>query len=276
MSWFKELLTQCPHHSLERYNLCQIAYEGLNVSIRTMVESMCEGGFLCKNTNEAWDFLEDLNDKTYEWGTIREPPSITSKIFIDNKGKLPNDFIALEDTTLHCEHQLEVPLFQPPQPHDYIPPFYSYDFLLDYGASYYAHPFNQTSFEGVSDPLLYPLLINTCLKTRDTFGGDMVFDNAPFLLASLRENDESEKLVAKASYEFEYDKIVVSKDILVKEEYSLEETIWRSPVLRSCLMIWNVLFQSLLSVLLSPFPLLSFYPSHHYFTFLWILQCPPP
>jgi len=111
------------------------------VSMRTMVESMCGGELLCKNTNETWDFLKNLGNKTYEWEIIREAPSITSKIFMDNEGKLPNDFVALEDTTLHCKRQLEVPLFQPHPPHDYIPSSYSYDFLLDYGVSSYSHPF---------------------------------------------------------------------------------------------------------------------------------------
>ena len=92
------------------------------MSTKTMVESMCGGKFLCKNANEAWDFVEDFNDKTYEWETIKEAPSIASKIFMNNEGKLSNDFVALKDTMLHCEHQHEVSLFQPPQPHDYIPP----------------------------------------------------------------------------------------------------------------------------------------------------------
>jgi len=52
---------------------------------------------------------------------------------MDNKGKLPNDFVVLKDTTLRCEHQLEVLFFQPPQPRDYIPLSHFYDFLLDYG-----------------------------------------------------------------------------------------------------------------------------------------------
>jgi len=100
---------------------------------------------------------------------------------MDNGGKLPNDFVALEDTTLHCEHQLEVPLFQPPQPHDYTLLSYSYDFFFNYGVSLYSHPFNQMSFEGVSDPSLHPLMINPHLKIRDPLGGDTVFDDAPFL-----------------------------------------------------------------------------------------------
>ena len=84
--------------------MCQIAYKGLDVSNRTMVESMCGGDFLCKNANKAWDFLKDLSGKTYEWETIKEALSIKTKIFIDHGGKPPNYFVALEDTMLHCEH----------------------------------------------------------------------------------------------------------------------------------------------------------------------------
>jgi len=94
MNKFRELLTHCPHHGLEKWNVCQIVYEGLDVSTRILVESICVGEFLCKDANEAWDFLKDLGDKTYEWKTIREAPSTASEISMDNKGNLPNDFIA--------------------------------------------------------------------------------------------------------------------------------------------------------------------------------------
>ena len=65
------------------------------MSTKTMVESMCGTEFLCKNANKACDFLKDLSHKTSEWETIRKITSIASKIFMDNEGKLPNDFIAL-------------------------------------------------------------------------------------------------------------------------------------------------------------------------------------
>ena len=52
----------------------------------------------------------------------------------------------------------------------------------------------------------------------------MVFNDAPFLLGFLRENDESEKLELKASCGIEHDMIVVSKDIFVEDEYSIEKT----------------------------------------------------
>ena len=55
---FKILLAHYPHHGLERWWLCQIIYEGPDQSTRTMVESMCQGGFLNKSETEAWEFLE--------------------------------------------------------------------------------------------------------------------------------------------------------------------------------------------------------------------------
>ena len=64
MERFKNLLAQCPHHGLEQWRLCQIVYEGLDQQTRTMLESMCQGGFLSKNPTAAWEFLEDLAKKT--------------------------------------------------------------------------------------------------------------------------------------------------------------------------------------------------------------------
>ena len=40
---FKNLLTQCPHHGIETWRLCQIIYEGLDSNFQTMLESMCQG-----------------------------------------------------------------------------------------------------------------------------------------------------------------------------------------------------------------------------------------
>jgi len=78
------------------------------------------------------------------------------------------------------------------------------------------------------------LMHNPYLETRDALGGDMVFDNTPFLSAPLRENDKSEKLVIKGTCEFEHDTIVVSKYIFVDGEYSLEENHLEEPSVGGC------------------------------------------
>ena len=69
---FKLLLPECPHHGLKHWCLCQIIYKGLDQSTRTMVESMCRGGFLNKTETKAWDFQEDLVKKTLQYETTSD------------------------------------------------------------------------------------------------------------------------------------------------------------------------------------------------------------
>jgi len=44
-----------------------------------MLESMCQGGFLSKNSTSTWEFLEDLTAKTIQWKTTRDE-SLSSRI----------------------------------------------------------------------------------------------------------------------------------------------------------------------------------------------------
>jgi len=50
---FKNLLAQCPDHSLDQACLYQIVYEGLDQQTKTMVDSMCQGDFLSKSATTA-------------------------------------------------------------------------------------------------------------------------------------------------------------------------------------------------------------------------------
>ena len=43
---FKNLLSQCPHHGIEKWWLCQALYDGLEYQTKILLESMCQGGFL--------------------------------------------------------------------------------------------------------------------------------------------------------------------------------------------------------------------------------------
>ena len=52
----------------------------------------------------------------------------------------------------------------------------------------------------------------------------MVLEDAPSLLTSLCENEESDKLLVKADCDFEHNIVVVSKDILIEEKYLLAGT----------------------------------------------------
>ena len=65
---FKDLLNQCPHHDVEIWRLAQIIYEGLNLAMRTMVESMCGGEFTNNDANSAWAFLVEVSKKIHAMG----------------------------------------------------------------------------------------------------------------------------------------------------------------------------------------------------------------
>ena len=69
---FKDLLAQCPHHGVEKWRLCQVIYDGLDYSTKTLLESMCQGGFLEKNENEGWSLFEDLAEKAIQWDPTPE------------------------------------------------------------------------------------------------------------------------------------------------------------------------------------------------------------
>jgi hypothetical protein len=43
---FRDLLTQCPHHGLDRVQLVGIIYEGVDIATKTLLESTCHDTFL--------------------------------------------------------------------------------------------------------------------------------------------------------------------------------------------------------------------------------------
>ena len=64
---FKDLLNQCPHHGYESWRLVSYFYEGLTIRERQFVEMMCNGEFLQKDPEEAFEYLNDLAEKAHTW-----------------------------------------------------------------------------------------------------------------------------------------------------------------------------------------------------------------
>ena len=76
---FKDLLSQCPHHAIEKWRLCQIIYEGVDYNSKTLLESMSHGDFMRTTDDVAWIFLEEIAEKTMQWKAFNEkPPTINS------------------------------------------------------------------------------------------------------------------------------------------------------------------------------------------------------
>ena len=49
---FNDLLGQCSHHGIEKRRQCQILYDSLDYSTKTLLETMCQGEFLQKDENK--------------------------------------------------------------------------------------------------------------------------------------------------------------------------------------------------------------------------------
>jgi len=45
---------------------------------KTLLETMCQGGFLQKDENQGWDLFEDLAEKTIKWNLL--PKSLGTQI----------------------------------------------------------------------------------------------------------------------------------------------------------------------------------------------------
>ena len=51
-----DAINPCPHHGFEKLTLANLLYDGLTLSMKQLLESMCNGGFLHEPDNEALEF----------------------------------------------------------------------------------------------------------------------------------------------------------------------------------------------------------------------------
>jgi len=70
-----------------------------------MLESMCQGGFLSKSATAAWEFLEDLEEKTMQWETARDD-SLSSRLARGGMHAV-SDVIHLESKIAVLENMLK-------------------------------------------------------------------------------------------------------------------------------------------------------------------------
>jgi len=76
-----------------------------------MVESLCQGGFLSKSATIAWEFLEDLAEKTIQWETAHDD-NLCSRIVssglhsVSNVSNLESKIATLENMLKGLSPQL--------------------------------------------------------------------------------------------------------------------------------------------------------------------------
>ncbi|KAL5573652.1 hypothetical protein UlMin_023249 [Ulmus minor] len=64
---YKDLLNLCPHHGYESWRVVSFFYDGVSYEDLKFIEMMCSGGFLKKNPEEAFEFLEEAAEKSHQW-----------------------------------------------------------------------------------------------------------------------------------------------------------------------------------------------------------------
>jgi len=104
---FKNLLIQCPHHGIEKWQQCQILYDGIDYQNKTLPETICGGRFLKKWTwrvNNLWRFSrKNLTMGTFQWRVYE------SQLYLFQRGlHLIQDSIATEAKLANIMRRLEV------------------------------------------------------------------------------------------------------------------------------------------------------------------------
>ena len=65
-----ETISACPHHGFDTWMLVNHFYDGMSPVMKQLLETMCGGGFLSKNPNEAMDFLNYVAETSKAWDEL--------------------------------------------------------------------------------------------------------------------------------------------------------------------------------------------------------------
>ena len=65
---YLETINACPHHGFDTWMLVNHFYDGMSPAMKQLLETMCRGDFLSKNSDEAMDFLNYVAETSKAWG----------------------------------------------------------------------------------------------------------------------------------------------------------------------------------------------------------------
>ena len=69
---YMEALNTCLHHGFDTWLLVSYFYDGISLSMKQLLETMCGGGFLNKNPEEALDFLNYVTEASKGWDDLTQ------------------------------------------------------------------------------------------------------------------------------------------------------------------------------------------------------------
>ena len=64
---YMETISACPHHGFDTWMLVNHFYDGMSPAMKQLLETMCGGDFLSKNSKEAMDFLSYVAETSKAW-----------------------------------------------------------------------------------------------------------------------------------------------------------------------------------------------------------------
>ncbi|KAI5320982.1 hypothetical protein L3X38_040690 [Prunus dulcis] len=82
---FKDSLMLCPHHGFGRWRMVSHFCDGLTPKDQQFIETTCNGNFMYKDPKDAFDFLDEIAEKSHIWSTPNtfEPNSQNEKSSIN-------------------------------------------------------------------------------------------------------------------------------------------------------------------------------------------------
>ena len=88
---YKDLVRRCLHHWLPLWLQVQTFYNGVNLSIRQLIDTAVGGTLNNKTPEEAYEFIEEMSLNNYQWQVMRTKPTKTVGIYkVDSVTMLSN------------------------------------------------------------------------------------------------------------------------------------------------------------------------------------------
>ncbi|KAG8503633.1 hypothetical protein CXB51_001807 [Gossypium anomalum] len=78
---YKDLLRRCPNHGLPLWLQVQTFYNGVNPSTRQLIDATAVGTLNNKTPEEAYEFIEEMSLKNYQWQVMRMKPTKAAGVF---------------------------------------------------------------------------------------------------------------------------------------------------------------------------------------------------
>ncbi|RVW28123.1 hypothetical protein CK203_116083 [Vitis vinifera] len=115
-----EAINAFPHHGFDTWLLVSYFYDGMSSSMKQILETMCGGDFMSKNSDEAMDFLSYVSEVSRGWdvpnsremGRMKAPVNQKDRMYMlsedmDMKAKVATMARRLEELELKKMHEVQ-------------------------------------------------------------------------------------------------------------------------------------------------------------------------